>query len=101
MIHALLDTTRVVASIIHEGAPCEVCAEATANHDRRDNSLTVTLSAYLRSAEHGHLGEHSRPAWLPAPETIVEHVAIEEAHEMTNDILASWCRRVTASVPHA
>lgn len=100
MIHALLDTTRVVGAIDFEGVPCEVCAEATATHHRGENTLAVELSAYLRATEHGHLGERFVPAWLPSPETLVEQAEIEEAHEMTEDMLASWCRRVAASIPH-
>ncbi len=99
MIQALLDITKVVGTLEHEGGSFEVCAEATANHARGDNALTVTLRSYLRSIQHVHLGETVVPDWLPAPQVVSEHVAIDEAHEMTNEIFASWCRKVAESIP--
>lgn len=100
MIHALLDTTKVIGTLDREGGSFEVCAEATANHARGDNLLTVNLRSYLRSTQHVHLGETVAPDWLPAPQVVTEHVAIDEAHEMTNEIFASWCRKVAESIPH-
>lgn len=100
MIHALLDTTKVVGTLDHEGGSFEVCAEATANHARGDNLLNVNLRSYLRSTRHVDLGAIAIPDWLPAPQVVTEHVAIDEAHEMTNEIFASWCRKVAESIPH-
>ena len=99
MIHALIDTTRVVGSVESGSVPQEVCAEAVGNHDRSGSLLTVNLRAYLRTTEHGHLGETTTPDWLPAPEMVAEHVDVEEAHEMVNDIFASWCWKVADAIP--
>lgn len=99
MIHALIDTTRVVGSVESGGVPQEVCAEAVGNHDRGESLLTVNLRAYLRASEHEHLGETATPGWLPAPEVVTEHVEAEEAHEMVGDIFASWCRKVAEAIP--
>lgn len=99
MIHALIDATRVVGSVVQDGVPHEVCVEAVGNHDRGENVLTVTLRAYLRATEHGHLGETSAPAWLPSPEELRESVAVEEAHELVEDILASWSQKVKHAIP--
>lgn len=99
MIHALLDTTQVIATIELGGSMHEVCAEALANHDRRTNLLTVSLRAFLRDERQEHLGETSTPAWLPAPQTVTEHVGASEGHAMANDIFASWRRKVDAAIP--
>lgn len=99
MIHALLDTTKVLGTLDWEGGSYEVCAEATANHARGENSLTVDLRAYLRATHQTHLGETLVPGWLPDPQVVTEHVGIGEAHEMTNEIFAGWCRKVAASLP--
>jgi hypothetical protein len=98
MIHALIDTAKVVRTVELDGAPYEVCAEATANHDRRNNCLTVNLRSYLRAKQHEHLGETVNPVWLPAPQNVSEQVEFTEAHEMTNEIFLSWCRKVSESV---
>ena len=99
MIHALIDATRVVGTFFEDGNPQEVCIEAIANHNRAENLLTVTLRAFLRSTEHGHLGETSIPDWLPASVELRESVGAEEAHELVEDILASWSLKVKNAIP--
>jgi hypothetical protein len=98
MIHALLDATQVLGTLEIDGAAYEVCAEAIANHDRHTNQLTVTLRAFLRSEKHDHIGETTTPAWIPQPQTVTEHVDAGEAHEMAQDILASWCVKVRRAI---
>lgn len=99
MIHALLDTTQVIATVQLDGATHELCAEAMANHDRHSNRLTVKLRAFLRAEQHDHIGEISTPNWLPEPQTVTEHVAAEEAHDLANDIFASWCHKLASVMP--
>jgi hypothetical protein len=55
----------------------------------------------LRAEKHDHIGETSTPGWLPAPQIITEHVEAGEAHEMANDVFASWCHKVAAAAPPA
>lgn len=98
MIHALLDATQVLGTLEIDGAAYEVCAEAIANHDRHTNQLAVTLRAFLRSEKHDHIGETTTPAWIPQPQTVTEHVDAGEAHEMAQDILASWCVKVRRAI---
>lgn len=99
MIRSLLDTTQVIRILEIEGVPFEACVEATASHDRSTNQLTVNLRAFLRAEKHDHIGEVSTPSWLPAAQTITEHVSAEEAHAVANDVLASWRHKVEGSLP--
>ncbi|MBX7208214.1 MAG: hypothetical protein K1X78_07885 [Verrucomicrobiaceae bacterium] len=99
MIHQLLDTTKVVATTAIDSVPHEVCAEAMAAHDRATAMLTVRLRAFLRTLEHTHLGDTIAASWLPAPDTVTEHVSREEASEMAKDVFSSWCHRVERAVP--
>ncbi|MCX6849409.1 MAG: hypothetical protein NTY98_10850 [Verrucomicrobia bacterium] len=99
MIHALLDTTKVLHLLEIEGVVHELCAEAVATHDRHSNQLTVNLRAFLRATEHTHIGETAMPDWLPAPQIVTEHVDAEEAHAMANDIFVSWCHSVSTARP--
>jgi hypothetical protein len=98
VIQALLDTTKVVGKSEIDGQPFEICAEAVANHDRRDNRLTVDLRAFLRAEGHARIGETTAPDWLPAPETVTEYTDFAEAHEVAADVFANWCRRVAGAV---
>lgn len=100
MIHALLDATQVVGTVELEGVSHEVCAEAVANHDRRSNQLNVQLKAFLRSEKQDHIGETTTAPWLPASQTVIEHVEAGEAHEMATDVFASWRNKVAACMPH-
>lgn len=99
MIHSLLDTTQAIRILELEGVPFEVCVEAVASHDRGTNLLTVQLRAFLRAEKHDHIGEVSTPSWLPAAQAVTEHVSAEEAHEVANDVLASWRQKVAGCLP--
>lgn len=99
MIHALLDATQVLGAVTYDGSTHDVVAEAVANHDRRTKVLTVSLRAFLRAGASDEFGKVSTPPWLPALETVTEHVEIEEATEMAKDIFASWRRKVSAAIP--
>jgi hypothetical protein len=67
--------------------------------NRKSNQLSITLSAFLRATEHTQIGEVSTPSWLPASQSVTEHVSADEAHEMANDVFNSWCHKVAASHP--
>ncbi|MFN7564229.1 MAG: hypothetical protein ACK5TH_20840 [Prosthecobacter sp.] len=99
MLNALLDATQVLGTVEIDGATHEVCAEAIAKHDRRTNQLTVSLRAFLRSEQQDHIGEKSMPEWLPASQTVTEHVEAEEAHAMASDVFSSWRRKVEGVIP--
>ncbi len=99
MIHALLDITQVIGTVAIDGAVHKVCAEAVARHDHPTDQLTVSLRAFLRAEQHDHIGEITLPDWLPAPQTVTEHVAAGEAHAMANDVFQSWCHKVTGTIP--
>ncbi len=99
MIHSLLDTTQVISILEIEGSPYEICVEAVATYDRSKNQLTVQLRAFLRAEKHDHIGEISTPSWLPAAETVTEHVSAEEAHAVADDVLASWRQKVAGCLP--
>ena len=99
MLYALLDATQVLGTVELDGAIHEVCAEALASHDRSTLQLTVNLRAFLRSERQDHIGEQSIPAWLPEPQTVIEHVEVEDVHALASDVFASWKRKVAAVIP--
>lgn len=101
MTHALLDTTQVLRTLSINGIAHEVCVEAVASHDRSSNVLTVHLKAFLRSEAQDHIGEVASASWLPQPQTVTEHVESGEAHEMANDVFASWKNKVAATIPNS
>jgi hypothetical protein len=100
MIHTLLDATQVLGTLEVDSVTHEVCAEAVASHHRQTNQLVVKLRAFLRSENQEHLGDTTTPAWIPQSQTVTEHVEGGEAHEMANDVFASWKKVVAAAIPH-
>jgi hypothetical protein len=61
--------------------------------------MKVQLRVFLRAEKHDHIGEISTPSWLPAAETVTEHVSAEEAHAVANDVLTSWRQKVEGHLP--
>jgi hypothetical protein len=99
MIHALLDTTQVIAAHEIDGITYEVCAEIVATHDRKLHMLTANLRCFLRALDQEQIHQETTAPWLPEPEVALESVEAHEAHAMADDIFASWIRRVLACMP--
>lgn len=99
MVHALIDTTRVVGHVEADDTNHEVCAEATATQEPGSNLVTVKLRAFLRATAQDHLGETGVPPWLPDPQVVNEHLEPGEAHDWVHEVFASWCHRVAAAIP--
>lgn len=99
MLHALIDTTRVVGHVELDGANHEVCAEATATQEPGTTLVTVKLRAFLRATAQDHLGEMTEPAWLPPSQVVHEHPDPGEAHEWVHEVFASWCHQVASAIP--
>lgn len=94
----LLDTTKTVGEVEIGGTEYEVCAEAVAEH-RASTELTVELRCFLRATDPNHIGESAHPDWLPANQTVREHIELDEARDVTKDIFASWCHKVERAIP--
>lgn len=97
-MNKLLDTTQAVGEVPVAGTLHEVCAEAQGEH-HASGELVVDLRCFLRAKDPNHIGESAHPAWLPADERVREQVDADEAHDLTRDIFASWCRKVQRAIP--
>ncbi len=101
MVHTLIDLTKVLDVIVHQGTLYELCADAVANYYSGRGELAVHLRASLRVPE-----SHSAPPrlvlpWLPAPQVQVEEVDVELASARAKNVFASWCRQVVSGKPRA
>ncbi len=97
-MQSLIDISQVIGTVQIDGKPFEVCAEAKAMFQRGRDELSVQLHSYLQPEEQTHLMEKLVPAWLPAANTVTEHVPHEEASDVAKDIFASWCHKVEAAL---
>ena len=94
----ILNTTEIVGTIQLPQGKFELCALGDATYKQSSTSLVVGLEANLRPC----LGSETvpvKPEWMPAPQTVTEHVAIEEAAELARDIFRRWVRKVREAAP--
>jgi hypothetical protein len=74
----------------------EVCATLESTYDKAAQQLTALLGCHVQEA----LGARRLAGpWLPAAETLREHVAREEASDVARDMFHRWAERVRHCVP--
>lgn len=92
-----------ISEVIELGAAPDqgesVLATAEANFEEKDSTLMVVLDCSLREARGRGETVHSRPAWLPAPEQILEKVPRAEAVELAKEIFQQWVNKLRRSIP--
>jgi hypothetical protein len=75
----------------------EVCATVESSYDRVPSQLVARLDACVQTTQ----GTKLRPQWLPAAETLREHLARADASEVARDMFHRWVRRVRETIPDA
>ena len=93
----LVSKSEIIGTV--EDGAVEVCATAEAEFDESAAQLRLTLDAFARSTDIRSRERHTRPSFLPPPETLREHVGRDEASELTADAFRRWVRRVRQSIP--
>lgn len=95
----VIETSEVLGTVDVPEGNSELCASAAAGFDETSGRLVVQLEAFLRPAGFLVKERHFRADWLPSNETVTEHVAREECHEVAREIFHRWVRRVRESAP--
>jgi len=93
------DTNEVLGTVQTPQGTCEVCATADANYDESAQKVSVALDSYLRTTDLRTKEQRVTAGWLPRPETVREHIGVEEADEVARDIFHRWVRKVKEAVP--
>jgi hypothetical protein len=98
-MNRLLDSISVVGHTNVHGYPAEVCALTEAEYDAGHHELVVLLDSFVRGVDLNLPQHREKAVWLPRAETVHEHVAFEEASELSHEVAKDWRRRVRESVP--
>jgi hypothetical protein len=89
----VISISEIVAPIRVENERCEVWASADADYHER--KLEVKLESFLRRSRDN---ERVSASWLPATETVIEHIDFEEGSPAAKEIFESWVKRVRRAV---
>ncbi len=95
-MEAVISISEVVEKHETPEGELETCATLEARYDRAQQQLVVELGSHVQRAKDAR---RTSPPWLPAGETIREHVPREEATEVARDIFHRWAARVRQAVP--
>lgn len=77
----------------------EICATAEARYDSSTQTVTVMLDSFARCVFASGDHEPKREPWLPAPESVTEHLAADETQAFTKDVFQSWVKKVRGTIP--
>ena len=77
----------------------EICATAEARYDSAAQKITVTLDSFARCVFASGDRQPKREPWLPAAESVTEHLAADETQAFTKDVFQSWVKKVRDTIP--
>lgn len=94
----LISISEAVAEIALAGeGTAELYVSVDGTYDEAHSLLSVTLDSDLRSLTGAaHL---ERPAWLPASQSLQEHVEADEATMLARDVFQHWVEKVRRAIP--
>lgn len=79
------------------GGTAEVQVSADGEYDESRSMLSLTLGDAVRPLLKADAC--ARPAWLPTPQLVREHIALEEATTLARDIFRHWVEKVRRAIP--
>lgn len=94
----VISISEVVEKREMPGGMVEVCAVIESTFDKAQQQLVAQLGSHLQQS---NATTHLRPRWLPADQTLREHVARAEASDVARDMFHRWVRRVRQTIPNA
>jgi hypothetical protein len=79
------------------GGTAEVQVSADGDYDESRGVLALTLDSSIRPLLDAEACV--RPAWLPNPQSLQEHVDMDEATTLARDIFQHWVEKVRRAIP--
>lgn len=95
-MESVISISEVVDKQPSSNGELEICATLESTYDKVGQQLTVRLGCHAQQAQDAR---RVSMAWLPAEETLREHVGREEASDVARDIFHRWAERVRHAVP--
>ncbi|MGV3756299.1 MAG: hypothetical protein ACO1QS_13030 [Verrucomicrobiota bacterium] len=95
----VVSSSQIVGTCEWRGQMIDVSAHSDAYYDETAGKLEAKLSAAAEPADIEFHPEWSKPDWLPAKQTVEEHLAYEEALPAAKAIFRNWSRKVREAIP--
>ena len=95
----VLDTVRIVDTREIGRDSYEVCATAQASYDEESREIQVDLDSFVRRFEMRGKDQILRPDWLPRPDSVKNHVYLDEAPDAGKEIFDTWAHKVQRAIP--
>ena len=102
MVHhmkRIISMSRIVESREVTKGTREVIASAEAEFDEGKSELVIDLDSKVQVTDaHGHDTLVTQD-WLPARETVREHLSLSDAPDASKEIFERWAHKVRESIP--
>lgn len=95
----VIDISEIVGTFGRNGSIAEVCATATGQFDDAAGELRIKLDSFVRPVDIRVRETHEAAPWLPRTQTIIEHVAREEAGVVAREVFHRWAAKVRGAIP--
>lgn len=95
----VVSSSEIVGTCEWRGQMIDVSAHSDAHYDEAAGKMLVKLMADAEPADLEFHPEWIKPDWLPAKQTVAEHLSYEEALPAAKNIFRSWSRKVRESMP--
>lgn len=95
----VVSSSEIVSTCEWQGRMIDVSAHSDAYFDEATSTLRVNLSSLAEPADIEFHPDWQKPDWLPAEQTVEEHVSYGEALEAAKEIFRVWARKVREIVP--
>lgn len=99
LMKRIISMSRIVESREVTKGTREVIASAEAGFDERKSELVIELDSKVQVTDaHGH-DTLVTEDWLPARDTVREHLPLSDALDASKEIFERWAHKVRGSIP--
>jgi hypothetical protein len=90
----VVSSSELVGACVWQGLLMDVSAHGDAYYEEATGTLEVRLTAEAEPADGEFHSPWPQPQWLPAKQTVREHLPYEDALEAAKEIFQNWARKV-------
>ncbi len=95
----VISSSEIVGTCECQGMTMDVSAHSDAFYEESTGTLQVRLMAEAEPADIEFHTSWPRPDWLPAKQTVEEHLPYEDCLVEAKEIFRSWARKVREAIP--
>jgi len=95
----VVSSSEIVGNCECQGLSMDVSAHSDAYYEEATSTLQVKLMAEVEPADNEFHSSWPHPDWLPAKQTVQEHLPYEDALQVAKEIFRNWARKVREAMP--